>query len=353
MSAGNAESAPLTDPGAAGPQSGARVLAAGTLIDIGQYESEPGRFATVLSQAKAEHGHALCLCTEPKPHLVVRRIPDPGGDRFFLATWPNGGMGHAAGCRFFRSESDYQDARAKALAAVVESDQGFNIKPGFSLRRLELPDTVESTPRALPREPSVANAPAPQRDSLSLRDTLRYLWTASGLDLPKGDGRRWGDAVVSLRSVVEQGSVGSVSLRSVLYVVPVFEASLRNEIDAAWTGFVEHFQRTASAVPLFLVLGEVKTTQRAGQAVATHLRHHGPPLFMSLGLAKALADRFPSEEECLVQGGAGDRVIGLFQVEISARNRLWVNDAALMRVSGAYALARDCAPPDQNPQAPA
>jgi hypothetical protein len=263
-------------------------------------------------------------------------------------------MGHAAWCRFFRSESDYQDARAKAVAAVVESDQGFNIKPGFSLRRLELPDTVESPPRALPREPGAANAPAPpQRDSLSLRDTLKYLWTASGLDQPKRDGRRWGDVVVNLRSVVEQGSVGSVSLRSVLYVVPVFESSLRDEIEAAWTGFVEHFQRTASAVPLFLVLGEVKTTQRAGQAVATYLRHHGPPLFMSVGLAKALADRFPSEEECLVQGGAGDRVIGLFQVEISARNRLWVNDAALIRVSGAYALARDGAPADQNPQAPA
>lgn len=347
MSAGNDAPAPPTEVAGHAPPAAGRVLAGGATFDIAAYEREPALFAQALSRAKAEHGHALCLCAEPRPHLVVRRIPGPDGDRYFLATWPNGGSAHAASCRFFRSETDYQDARTQALAAVDETEDGFNIKPGFSLRRLEVAASEALTPARAPSAPSPGAVPVPQRDSLSLRDTLRYLWTTAGLTR-HAQGRRWGDSVTALQSVIEQGSLGRVAMRSVLYVVPVFDAARKEDIDGAWKAFVDNFQRTESAVPLFLVLGEIKATQQAGQAVAAHLRHHGPPLFMSTGLAKALADRFPREEDCLVSGGAGDRVIGLFQAEISARNRLWVNDAALMRVTASYAVPSE---PSEAPSA--
>ncbi|MBI2770501.1 MAG: DUF1173 family protein [Burkholderiales bacterium] len=340
MNAGNAEAATPTDGAGNTPAAAGRVLAGGAMVDIAAYEREPTLFAQALSKAKAEHGHALCLCAEPRPQLVVRRISGAEGDRYFLATWPNGGTAHAASCRFFRSETDYQDARAHALAAVDETVDGFNINPGFSLRRLEVAPSEAPTPARPPSAPSSGAVPVPQRDSLSLRDTLRYLCSTAGLTR-HAEGRRWGDIVTGLHSVIEQGSLGRVAMRSVLYVVPVFDATRKDDIDTAWKAFVDNFQRTESAVPLFLVVGEIKTAQQAGQAVATHLRHHGPPLFMSSGLAKALANRFPREEECLVRGGAGDRVIGLFQAEISARNRIWVNDAALMRVTSTYATPHE------------
>ena len=336
MSAGNAAPAALTEDSPSSPERPSQVLAAGTLVDVSDYESNPARFSRELSRAKAEHGFALCLCSEPRPQLVIRRIGSTEGDRYFLATWPNNGTAHARACRFFRSEEQYEDARTRALAAVLEGDDGFNIKPGFSLRRLELADSEDSNGKT--RVPSTASAghEVAQRNSLSLAETLAYLWGAAGLGQAIG-GRRWSDAVTSLASVMAQGSVGRTSLASVLYLVPVFEAANKDAIDTGWSNFLTQFHRTERAVPLFLVLGEVKTTQRAGQAVATYLRHFAPPLFMSTGLAGALADRYPAAEACLADRQQSDRVIGLFQCEISARGKLWVNDAALLRVTGAYA----------------
>lgn len=334
MSAGDEAPATPTER-ADGAQRQPQVLAAGVAIGIADYEADPARFSRDLSRAKAEHGHALCLCTEPRPQLVVRRMPGVEGDRYFLATWPNGGTAHAHGCSFFRSEDQYEDARARALAAVIEDDSGFNIKPSFSLRRVEAgsEDVTRSTPRSEPTGTTV-----PQRAALGLADTLNYLWRAAGL-VHAAQGRRWGEVVTRLGSVLAQGSVGSVALATVVHLVPVFDAARKSAIDAEWSTFLDRFHRSERTVPLFLILGEVKATQRAGQAVATHLRHFAPPLFMSTGLGKALADRFPAAEACLASTDSADRVIGLFQCEISARSKLWVNDAALLRVAPDYSSA--------------
>jgi hypothetical protein len=335
MNAGDAAPAAPIDR-AGGEQRQAHVLAAGVAIGIADYEADPARFSRDLARAKAEHGHALCLCTEPRPQLVVRRVPGPEGDRHFLATWPNGGTAHARGCRFFRSEDQYEDARARAQAAVIEDEGGFNIKPGFSLRRVEA-GAAEETHRSSPPRSEPTGGPATaQRASLGLPQTLDYLWRAAGLGHDAGD-RRWGDVVASLANVIAQGTVGAMPLAAVMHLVPVFDSARKSAIDADWMAFLEQFHRTERTVPLFLVLGEVKATQRAGQAVATHLRHFAPLLFMSTGLGKALADRFPAAEACLADPSSGERVVGLFQCEISARNKLWVNDAALLRVTRHYA----------------
>lgn len=122
-----------------------RVLAAGAIIPVEDYEANPEAFGQALERAKAGRGYALCLCTTPNPQLVVRRVSYTSGDRFFMATWPHKGSAHAPTCRFFHSEDEYQKGKAKRLAAVQQSEDGSTIKADFSLRRLKrAPATQDS-----------------------------------------------------------------------------------------------------------------------------------------------------------------------------------------------------------------
>ncbi len=112
-----------------------QVSAVGHVFSTEDYENAPLFYARSLEKAKIEVGHALCLCTKPNPHLVVRRVGSKSGDRFFLATWPNKGAEHAPSCRFYHSEDEYELDRAKRLAAIMLNEHGFSIKPDFALRR--------------------------------------------------------------------------------------------------------------------------------------------------------------------------------------------------------------------------
>ncbi len=316
-----------------------KIRAAGTSFDLAAYEQDPGAFAELLARAKQAFGHVLCECTAPPQELVVRCVAGTGERpaRYFLAGWPNRGTGHRRDCPFYRSDETYAEARARMAAAVVESRDGFGIKPQFALRRVLAPGAQAPSP-AVRREagtPAVKaparSSVAPARDALSLSETLDYLWRAAGLTaaLPQQQ-RDWQQVAEALRGVIARGRLGNQPMDRLVYVVPRYLRSRHEEIAAGWRAFAARFGRASDAVPLFFVLGVIKYNERVGRSVATHLRHHAQALYMPFRLATALASRYPDAEACLVSGDPARRVIGLYQVELSERGQLWVNDAALL-----------------------
>lgn len=321
-----------------------KIRAAGTSFDLAAYEQDPGAFAELLARAKQAFGHALCECTAPPQELVVRCVAGTGERpaRYFLAGWPNRGTGHRRDCPFYRSEETYAEARARMAAAVVESGGGFGIKPQFALRRVLAPGVRAQSP-AVRREaatPAVAaSAPSsgsPARDALSLSETLDYLWRAAGLTAALPQQRDWQQVAEALRGAIARGRLGNQPMDRLVYVVPRYLRSRHEEIAAGWRAFTARFERASDAVPLFFVLGVIKYNERVGRSVATHLRHHAQALYMPFRLATALASRYPDAEACLVSGDPSRRVIGLYQVELSERGQLWVNDAALLSATRAY-----------------
>lgn len=321
-----------------------KIRAAGTSFDLAAYEQDPGAFAELLARAKQAFGHALCECTAPPQDLVVRCVAETGGRpaRYFLAGWPNRGTGHRRDCPFYRSEETYAEARARMAAAVVESGGGFGIKPQFALRRVLAP-AAQATSPAMRREagtPAVKapdrSSVAPARDALSLSETLDYLWRAAGLTSAPPQQRDWHQVAQALGGAVTRGRLGNQPMDRLVYVVPRYLRSRHEELAAGWRAFTARFERASDAVPLFFVLGVIKYNERVGRSLATHLRHHAPALYMPFRLATALASRYPGAEECLVRADESCRVIGLYQVEISERGHLWVNDAALMPVGRNY-----------------
>ncbi len=319
-----------------------KILAAGQLISIEDLEVNPLKFGAALARAKAEHGFALCLCTAPNPQLVIRRARvGEGGDRFFLATWPNRGTAHGRSCRFHHSEDEYEEARAKRLAAIEEREDGFSIKADFSLlRKTAAPDEPEPA-RVHPDRNGVAR---PQRDTLGLLGMLEYLWRSAGLHKwSPGSLRNWTEVTTRLDSVRAQGNIGAQPMDGLLYLVPPFVPARKDDIAARFSAMLARYAPTPTATPSFLVLGEIRGVEDHGKTVLTHLAHHGRALFMFASLARALAVRYPAAEAQLgrFEGVEPDpervaRVIGLFLVEVTDKGNLWVRDAALMLCSRAY-----------------
>lgn len=314
-----------------------KVNAAGQVFSTEDYENAPLRYSRPLLQAKIEIGHALCLCTSPNPQLVIRRVASKSGDRFCLATWPNKGTEHATSCRFYHSEDDYAFDRAKRLAAIMVNDDGFSIRPDFSLRRLNAQPT---TP--LPRASNAPRGASAQRDTMGLLGTLEYLWQTAGLNqwqhssLPSNPAR-WTNLVTRLTSVLAQGRLGSQSLEDITYVVPAFDIDRQEENEAKFTAMLDQHKKTPEATPSFLVIGEVKRVVRSEKTFRVFLRHHAQSLFMFPSLAGAIATRYPVAESMLLkEDERDDHVVGLFLVEVTDRGNLWVRDAALMPCSREY-----------------
>lgn len=313
-----------------------QILAYGKLFSLAAYEDDPASFGALLSRAKDEQGYALCKCTDPAPKLVIRRKAAPSGHyRHHLATWPNQGAEHDARCRFFVSATEYDAASANRLAAIQEDESGYHIKAGFSMRRLER-DNVQPAVKTAGRESRVSDK-GDQRDAASLLGVLLHLWKYAGLNTPAQSGTRsWGEVATRLNNAADQGKLGQSPIGNVLYVVPRFHKDFKDQISQDWAAFCARFKRTPNVVPMFLLLGEIKAIEPDIDAVATYLRHHGAPVYMSNDLAAVLAKRYPATEARLNSEGGTNRVIGVFQVDITERGNLWVNDAALMLVSDEY-----------------
>ncbi len=310
------------------------VEADGESFGIEDYDRSPEAYATVLSRAKGVPGYALCQCTTPNPKLVIRIARRRLGDYYLLAKWPLQGIEHDMNCRFGRSHSGQGSGNGQRIPAVVETEDGFSIRPDFSLRRLSI--GVRKDP-AMIRPEVRAQASRPQRAKLGLLGALYYFWETARLNHFSGSIQRtWADVYPRLDNVLAQGTFGKHSLQDTLYLVPPYDAESKSRINQTWDAFVEGRSRTEKVIPMFLVMGEIKEVGSTIFSMVTWLRNHKTPLYMDFKLADAVAARYPSEEAALCEGLAQSRVMGLFLVEQSDNGYLNVQNAALMLCSRDY-----------------
>lgn len=310
------------------------VYANGETISIEEYENNPNRFARQLSSAKATTGHAQCQCKAPYPKLVIRRVSKKQGDTYLLATWPFQGAQHAPQCRFYVPDSQYATGGGPRLPAVQETEDGFSIKPGFSMRRIAA--GVKPEPGDVRLE-GRDQAIRPQRAALGLLGTLYYLWESAGLNkYTPHSQRNWAEVFSHLNNVIGQGTMGRTKLQDLIYLVPPFQEDLKFTIDQTWQSFTDAKKRTDKTVPMFLVLGEIKDAGPSKWSVSTRLRHHKDPLYMADDLAQAIAKRYPSEDAAIASASPHCKVVGLFLVELSGQGNLTVQNAALMLCSKDY-----------------
>jgi hypothetical protein len=129
--------------------------------------------------------------------------------------------------------------------------------------------------------------------------------------------------------------LGGGPLRELVYVVPYFEYNDRKRIEILET-FSVQFPTTATTVPRFLVLGELKQLKNDDSGTLSgEVKHLPCGDILSDVLKVELARRHPHAKG--VHSGKTERgIIGLFLVERVGRGKLRAIDAALTLVSRDY-----------------
>jgi hypothetical protein len=314
-----------------------RVQAAGIEFGVDEYEENPTAFSSSLEKAKVHPGHAVCLCSDQHPNLVIRRVSSQAGDRFFLATWPHTGTQHGQDCRFYHSEDEYEAGQVRRLAAITSSADGFSIRADFSL--------VRGTQAAQESTRLAAEASSPpsrvQRDTMGLLGTLEFLWQSADLNrwmshYPQASSQRWSSLVTRLQSALAQGRLGGRQMLDITYVVPAYRPEEQDTINARLQSMMDAHRPTGASVSAFLVLGEVMAVEESIKMLAICIKHQAKRLWIGRQLAEAVARRYPSAEAILNAPNTGGRVVGLFLVEVTPKGGLWVKDAALMACSREY-----------------
>ncbi|MET8676036.1 DUF1173 family protein [Streptomyces sp. NPDC004647] len=309
-----------------GSEADGRVRLAGRTLSLAALRGHAADYATVFARAKAEVGHAQCLCRTPALRLVIRCSR---AGRYHLAGWPGEGERHEADCAFHKLAPGLSGRDTYSTEAIRESDSGISIRFDAALaRKLS--------------EPEPAKASAEQREgrarrTVGLLGLLHWLWEESQLTAwhPRWRRRNWWICHSRLRQQVTGCSINQEDLGDAMYVVPPFrrEASARNA--AAFETFRARLGRQGDTERRGLILGEIKDVNPTQYGVRYTLAHQRGALFATAALDERIRRPYrPAFSQATAELEA--RRIGLFLVELSPKGYLTVVDMAAMLVSRLY-----------------
>lgn len=302
-----------------------RVRLAGRDLALSGVRGDPERYARLFAQARAELGHAQCLCRKPPLRLVIRCSR---AGRFHVAGWPGEGYLHARECEFRKADPS-MSGRGEYTDAILEGEIT-SIRLAVALTTLA--GTRFSQPASIAPQSS-----GNQRQSMGLLGLLHYFWDESQLATwCRGTRRDWRGCHEALvretQRCVINGQIGPTAL----YVVPPFERDLADQKALAFEQFIQHLgaSRASRERRSALVLGEIKEVGPGRYGTQISLRHLRRRLFAT----QALTDRVQrsyTQAFATINAQAGRR-IGIFLVDLSAGGHLNVIDMAVMLTSLNY-----------------
>jgi hypothetical protein len=310
------------------PLSRAVVRIGGRTVPLSAVRNDPARFTQLLSRARAEAGHAYCLCTDTPLRLVIR-VRD---GRYHLAGWPGEGDRHAPHCMFHKTAAAMSGRSHYARSAIEETEDGTAIRLGTPL----------TTKAAAARRPAAAPRPAgssgEQRRSVGLLGLLHYLWEQSQLTVWHPSWRRsWHTCHARLVQQVGDCTLNRHQLSDTLYIVPPYRQDTADRTAQQFDTFTRRLGRHRTGHRRGLLLGELKDTSTTPHGIRIALRHQRGFLFASTALMDRLKRSYrPAFSDAAAQLGAAARRIGLFLVDRSKAGYLTVEDAAVMLTNATY-----------------
>lgn len=308
----------------------------GTWGQVGVLEAAAGADSVQkgLASARAQLGHALCLCTQPPRRLQVRRR----GQRLHLAVWPDDGDEHAEQCPFRRVHT-HDQAQAEC-PAIVQREDGLSIKLQNGLIHWVAPDNrarrdTKAEAEGEPKEKGEASKTPTAKGvrGLTLLGLWDLLWRQAGLaEWKQGWKRDYWRVATNLTRAVVATKVGDVPLADILQVVPPWREATADATRAIWEAFDASLDRKpGEPTPSRLVLGEIDTLRKSAFGWQMRLRHTRPPIYVDDELRAKWAKAWPGAVESLNHDpGAGDpgaatswrRVLVLMQIVRSQRGNL-------------------------------
>lgn len=316
------------------PQASARAEAADSRIRLADRElplavvrERATDFAPLFARARAEVGHALCVCRTPPLRLVIR---SSRSGRYHLAGWPNEGERHAAECAFHKLSGALSGRGGYSAEAIRETEEGVQIRLDASLsRRLNM--------SAAPSQGPTGERDGRTRRSVGLLGLLHWAWEESQLNNwhPRWPRRSWTTCYAELRRALAGAQLNSEQLEDVAFVIPPFSQKEAARNALAFAKFRTRLARRSRTQGRGLILGEIKDVKPAPHGVRYVLAHHRGGLFATAALNTRLHSSYRSAFS-QTAGLVKARRVGLFLVELTSKGNLVVIDMAAMLTSRLY-----------------
>lgn len=304
-----------------------RVRMGGRILSLSRLREHASEYAALFSRAKAEVGHAECLCQDPTLRLVIRCSR---AGRYHLAGWPGDGQRHEAACPFHKLPPGLSGREAYSAEAIREGDTGVSIRLDTSLARSLT-------------EPPVGKMTGEQREGGRARRTvgllglLHWLWEESQLTAwhPRWRRRNWWICDARLREQIEDCSINQDPASTALHIVPPYHPDTAERSTAAFEAFTARLGRHGPREHRGLVLGEIKTVTPTQYGVRFALAHQRAPLYASAALNQRVSRSYrPAFAAAAAEQDA--RRVGLFVVELSPKGHLTIVDMAAMLLNRFY-----------------
>lgn len=309
------------------PDSG-RIQLAGRTVQLARLREHSTQAAPLFARARAEVGHAWCLCRRPALRLVIRCTR---AGRYHLAGWPGEGDQHETTCPFHKLGPGHSGRDRYSTQAIKEGDNGAFIRLATPLaRNLNHPEAHEN---ATDEPPDDRHA----RRTIGLLGLLHWLWEEAHLNTwqPRFRHRTWHHCHTLLRRPLRDATVNGQGLDSVLYLVPPFTPQAAAANTAALEAFRTRLGRHGPTERRGLLLGQVKEVAPTPYGVAYRLAHQRTPLYARAALHARVARSYRHAFGKTAAEHGATR-IALFVVERSPNGHLNAVDVAAMLTTGTY-----------------
>ncbi|WP_043727570.1 DUF1173 family protein [Kutzneria sp. 744] len=303
---------------------------AGRVLPAAALRTYPERYAHLLAAARAEVGHAECLCRPGRPlRLVIRRRVG----RLHLAGWPNDGHNHAPSCLWYRADPELSGRAGYERDGAID-----NTNDGIRLR-LAVPLTTRTDPAD--RTPAHLHALGEQAVSqrgLGLLGLVHFLWEPELAVHSSITRRRWRDCQPALVDQVAQCSTKGFPLPEVLHVIPPYRKERPDETAgnrAAWQAFLRQLDTVGPVRRHALVLGELRDIVPARFSMRVQFAHLPDAAYASPELIERVQNSYRvafTDEHSRNSG----RRIALCVISRSPKGYLRVDDMAVMPTNFAY-----------------
>ncbi|MFD6335084.1 DUF1173 family protein [Streptomyces niveus] len=306
----------------------ARIQLAGRTVQLAWLREHSTKAAPLFARARAEVGHASCLCRRPAPRLVIRCTR---AGRYHVAGWPGEGEQHDPTCPFHKLAPHLSGRDRYSTQAIKEADDGVFIRLATPLTSsLTRPQTHTPAPEKTGDEPA-------SRRSVGLLGLLHWLWEQVQLNIwnPQAGRPTWRTCHARLRQQLPPVTINDRNIDEALYIVPPFTPATADTNTAALHAFRARLGRHGTTERRALILGQIREVSPTPYGVAYRLAHQRTPLYARAALhARATRSYRHAFGKTAAEHGATR--IALFAVERSPKGHLIAVDLAAMLTTSTY-----------------
>ena len=210
----------------------------------------------ILSQAYADRQRPKCLCVPGGVPLYIAKI----NNAYILKRMPNTGGAHSPGCVSYEPPHELSGLGEVLGQAIQENPEDDTVALKFDFELTKRGGKAPPPPSGKEHD-SVAT----DGKKLTLRGLLHYLFEEGKLNyyIPKEKANNWYYVRKQLLRAASDKSAKKQDLTQTLYIPETYNHEIKKDIAARRIEQLAHLHSKTGAQNLMIVIGEVKSIEKA------------------------------------------------------------------------------------------